>query len=151
VPFLCIGKPADFSFEQKRTFVMTHFVNPAVQEYWKSATELYTAEKFDLALPYFEKLRHIGLKLDSVALNEGVCLFKCGRLIEAIAVWLAVPLHLRNATIHKNLGLAFIQLQANTPKYSEFYLKLAANQETDPATKKALEDQANLVVKSNQK
>jgi len=147
IPFMCIGKPADYSFDQKRLFVMTHFVGPAVQDYWKNAVELYAAEKYDAAQPFFEKLRHIGIKLDNAALNEGVCLFKMGRLAEAIAVWMSIPLHLRNATLHKNLGLAFIQLQTNALKYSEFYLKLAANQETDPATKKALEQQVELLKK----
>ena len=149
MPFLSIGKPANYTFENKREFAMNYFVNPAIQELWSKSNDAYVAEKFDVAQPFYEKLRLAGLKVDNVALNEGVCLFKMGRLAEAIAVWLTVPLHLRNATLHKNLGLAFIQLQANALKYSEFYLKLAANQETDPATKKALEEQAELVKLKN--
>jgi len=148
MPFSSIGKPGNYTFENKREFVMTHFVGPAIQELWARANEAYGAEKFEVAQPCYEKLRMAGLKQDSVALNEGVCLFKMGRLAEAIATWLTVPLHLRNATLHKNIGLAFIEMNNNALKYSEFYLKLAANQETDPATKKALENQAELVNKS---
>ena len=147
VPILCIGKPDNFGFEHKREFVTTHFVNPAIQELWKNANELYAADKFSDAQAYFEKLRNTGLKLDHVTLNEGVCLFKMGRLAEAIGVWLTLPPHLRNAVLHKNMGLAFIQMQANAYRYSEFYLKLAAVQETDPVVKKALEDQAAAVNK----
>jgi glycosyltransferase involved in cell wall biosynthesis len=149
MPLMCIGKPANYTFENKREFVMTHFVGPLIQDLWKNGNEFYAAEKFDAAQKCYEKLRQTGLKLDAVAMNEGVCLYKTGKLAEAIAVWMTVPVHLRTAMLHKNIGLAFLEMNLHALKYSEFYLKLAAAQETDATTKNALEKQvAELVKKS---
>ena len=133
VPFLCLGKPDSYSSDQKREFAMRCFVTPEMQKLADEAHAHYQAEKYEAAAPCFEKLRHTNTRPEITALNAGVCFFKTGKLAEAINCWSSMPVQHKNATVHKNLGVAYIHMQSAALAYSIFHLSQSQSISPDPA------------------
>jgi hypothetical protein len=79
----------------------------------------------------YEKLRQTGLQIETTGLNAGVCYFHLGRLAEALHCWLDVPVHKRNANLHKNLGVLMTQMTAASSLYATHYLELSLRQDAN--------------------
>lgn len=129
--FFHIGKPHNYALEQKREFAMSKFVVPAVNEWFLEANKLFVAGEFAAALPIYEKLRHTGLQLDTTAMNAGVCNYHTGKIAEAIQCWLDVPVHKRNANLHKNMGVAMGLFGGASQKYAVHYLECSLQQDAN--------------------
>ena len=132
VPFLCLGKPDGYSSEQKREFAMRYFVMPEIQKLADESQAYYQDEKYAEAAPLFDKLRQSNTRPEITALNAGVCFFKSGKLAEAINCWSSMPVQHKNATVHKNLGVAYIHMQSVALTYSIFHLTQSQTLNPDP-------------------
>jgi hypothetical protein len=139
VPFLCLGKPENFSQEEKRTFAMRYFVIPELQHMFEEAQTHYMAERYAQAAPFFDKLRQTNTRPEVTALNAGVSFYKSGKLAESINCWSSMAAPHQTATVHKNLGVAYIQMESAALVYAMFHLQQSMMMEPNEAVAAEIE------------
>ncbi len=137
-PYLALGKPPNFGTEDKRAFVMKHFVAPALQQWCDDAAEHFEQERWAQALPLLDRLRQAGIKVESTALNAGVCHYKLGHVAEAIYCWMDIPHYKRSPTVLRNLGAAFQVMQHSAQQYAVHFMKAAQAAEPNDNVEAAL-------------